>query len=156
MEAVLVIGGLIVVWWLWTRYKTKRARDALFTERDISGPDWDSISEHLSSDERQIDACAGWTVGGDIDHPCVAYLTDRAIYVDIRPDTLAPREVVTIPFSTIGKCGVQNSDQGSPRLVVVFDPVGDGTSDGLQGLAVDLRPKGHGWDFGERVMEVAQ
>lgn len=215
MEIVLVIVGVIVVWWLYMNSKAKRIarrhaetlakktgkspesiyremRDNRLTpgewasmhgldamtfepsgttpdvgnhfsgsrgqkltgprgERSIRNPDWDDVADHLSDDEVEVDTCKGWTVGGDVDHPCAVFLTDRAVYVRVRPDTLAPDETISIPFQNVGKCGVMPSDQGTPRLVIVFDSAENRREEDIQGVAVDLRPPDRGWEFGKRV-----
>lgn len=125
-------------------------------ERKIPEADWEQVRPHLEDDEDMIDACKGWSIGlepGTLDHPCAVYLTDRALYVDIRPDTLASPETVTIPFSTVAKCGLGESDQGTPRLVVTFDPVGAENPSDIRGMGVDLRPARAGQRFGQQVVQ---
>lgn len=120
-------------------------------ERSLQDPEWDCLEDHLSGDEQRVDACKGWAAAGDVDHPCSVYLTDRSVYVHIRPDTLAQRETIPIPLASIRKCGAGPSDQGTPRLVIVFDPVGNRDENEVRGVAVDLRPAERGWNFGRRV-----
>ena len=129
----------------------RRNRDRQVGEREVPEPDWEQIREHLAETEQEIDACKGWSIGGTIDNPCAVYLTNRAVYVDIRPDTLARPETIVIPLETVEKCGVGRSDVGSPRLVIVSDPVGDSNSADMLAVGVDLRPESRGWAFGETV-----
>lgn len=124
------------------------------TEREVPEPDWELIEGHLDEDEAEIDACKGWIIGGSVDHPCAVYLTDRSIYVDVRPDaSLTGSETIGIPFTTIGRCGVAASDLGTPRLAIVFDPRGESDPDNLRAVGVDLRPEHLGWEFGQLVVE---
>lgn len=129
----------------------RRHESYSLSERSLQDPEWDRLEGHLSDEEGRVDACKGWAVGGDVDHPCSVYLTDQSVYVDIRPDTLASQETIPIPLASIHKCGVGPSDQGTPRLVTVFSPVGNRDENGVRGVAVDLRPAERGWEFGRRV-----
>lgn len=129
----------------------RRRRSA---EREIPEPDWGLIEDHLDEDEEEADACKGWSIGGPADHPCAVYLTDRSIYVDVRPDaSLTGAETIVIPFSTIGRCEVAPSDLGTPRLVIVFDPTGESDPDSLRAVGIDLRSEDQGWRFGKQVVE---
>lgn len=124
------------------------------SEREVPDPDWASVGSALADGEQQVDTCKGWKIAlqeGEIDQPCGVYLTDRAIHVRTQPDTLAQPETTSVPFSMIAKCDLGTSDQGSPRLVVMYDPVGEKNPDDLSGFGVDLRPHEQGIHFGERV-----
>lgn len=130
----------------------RRRRD--LAEREVPEPEWSLIDGHLDTGEEEIDACKGWSIGGAVDHPCAVYLTDRSIYVDVRPDaSLTGSETIVIPFARIGKCGVVAGDRGTSRLVIVFEPSGESGSDNLDGVGVDLRPVDRGREFGARVVE---
>lgn len=123
-------------------------------EREVPDPDWGSVESALADGENQVDACKGWKIGlqeDETDQPCGVYLTDRAIHVRTQPDTLAEPETTSVPFSMIAKCDLGTSDRGSPRLVVMYDPVGEKDPDDLSGFGVDLRPQEQGKRFGERV-----
>lgn len=120
-------------------------------ERAIDEPDWTEIGDSVGDGERRLGASHGWSIDDGIDHPCGVYLTDRALYVDVRPDTLARRETISIPFWSIGRCGVGRSDTGAPRLVVVFDLEGQRDPVDARGVGVDL-PRGRaGRTFGALV-----
>lgn len=122
-------------------------------EREIPEPDWNSVRSRLADGEQQVEACKGWKIGlqeGEIDQPCAVYLTDRAIHLRTHPDTLAQPEAFSVPFSIIVKCDLGTSDLGSPRLVVMYDPVGNEDPDDLCGFGVDLRPHDLGRSFGQQ------
>ena len=120
----------------------------------VSAPDWKRLRGHLQSAEKRIDVCKGWIVGEGIDHPCGVYLTDRALYVDIRPEALTTAETIAMPFDTIEKCRVGTSESASPRLVVEFIPSGSADPDSARELAVDLRCS-DALKFGRRVVQLA-
>ncbi len=127
------------------------------TERAIPEPDWALVTDRLDAGEEEIDACKGWSIARPLDHPCAIYLTDRSIYVDIRPDLSASgAETIAIPFSAVARCGVAPSDLGTPRLVIVFDPIGDADPEDIRVVGVDLRPEKQGWVFGERVVDYVE
>lgn len=121
-------------------------------ERGIPDPDWSLVRNLFAEDEHGIEACKGWSIGDDVDQPCGVYLTDQALYVRTQPDTLERPSTYQIPFSSIGRCDVGSSDLGSPRLVVVFDPVGEQDPNDVHAVGVDLRPSAYGRKFGERVV----
>lgn len=128
-----------------------------FQEREVAGPDWNRISDYLDPDEERVDCCKGWSIAGDVDHPCAAYLTDRQILLDIRPDaSLTGAETLSIPFPEVAKCQLGTSDLGSPRLVIVFDPVGNSDPDNIRAVGVDLRPEAAGRAFGEKVIAAVE
>lgn len=125
------------------------------SERTVSAPDWNRVRGHLQSGEKRIGVCKGWMIGEDIDHPCGAYLTNRALYVDIRPEAFTTAETIAIPLDTIETCGVGTSDTGSPRLTVVFVPGGANNPESAREVAVDLRCS-DARNFGQRVVQLAQ
>lgn len=124
-------------------------------ERPASAPDWIRLRGHLQDREKRIGVCKGWIGGEGIDHPCGVYLTDRALYVDIRPEALTTAETIAMPFDTIERCGVGTSDTGSPRLVVVFVPGGSDDAASAREVAVDLRCS-DALKFGQKVVQLAE
>jgi hypothetical protein len=99
----------------------------LFKRKATPSVSWEKVRPHLDSEEREIDASDGWIVGravGDsVDHPCSVFLTDRTIYVDVRPQTLMPEpELIAAPFRDVLKIGVAANHVGGTRLMFVFDP----------------------------------
>ncbi len=121
-------------------------------ERPLPEPDWGHVRSHMGA-EQPIATSAGWFIGNGIDHPCGVYLTDAALYVDVRPDaSLVGFETISAPFHSWSQSGVGRSDRGAPRLVVVFDPVGRSQESDIRGIAVDL-PRKTGAAFGAIVSE---
>ncbi len=120
-------------------------------ERDLPDPNWEEIEDRFARGEQPLDACKGWRIGEGIDDPCAVYLTNWTVHIDVRPDTLQPREVVSIPLWTIHKCGVGPSDLGTPRLVIGADPGGSGNPSDIVAVGIDLRPEDRGWEFSKRV-----
>ena len=118
-----------------------------------SAPDWSRLQGRLDSREKRIGVCKGWVIGEGIDHPCGVYLTDRALYVDIRPEAFTTAETIAIPFHTIERCEVRTSETGSPRLVVVFVSIGS-RDPAAREVEVDLRCS-NAPSFGQRVVRLA-
>lgn len=122
---------------------------ALFRRKTVEPtPDWNRLQWHLQSGEKRVGVCRGWLVGEGIDHPCGVYLTNRALYVDIREEALTHAQTIAIPFDTIEKCGIDASDPGSPPLLVVG-------RESARDVAVHLRCS-DALKFGERVVQLAK
>lgn len=130
-----------------------RRRGGSFGERPVPPPDWDEVAGHLAPGEQRVGASSGWTVGQDLDHPCTLYLTDRSVYLHVKPDTLEPASLTVIPLAAIAKAAVGTSDQGTPRLVVMHDLVGRDDPADVQGFGIDLRPASTGHSFASQVVQ---
>jgi len=127
------------------------------SERELGDPDWDNVAQYLQPGEQRIDACSGWSVGEGVDHPCAVYLTDRAIYVDVRPDaSLTGFETIIIPFKEMARCAVQAGPSGSPRMVAVSMPEGSENPEDARGVAVDLRPESDARRFAQEIAQHAE
>ncbi len=130
---------------------------SLFTERPLPKPSWDLVRDHIDGEQPIADS-AGWFVGIDnagIDHPCGAYLTDRALYIDVRPDVgLTGFETIRTPFDSWHRVGVSPNSAGQRRLVIVFDTTGSGAQEDARAIAVDL-PAKTGSGFSDLVLETA-
>jgi hypothetical protein len=117
------------------------------------------VRPHLDSEEREVDASDGWivgrTVGDSVDHPCSVFLTDRTIYVEVRPQTILPEpELIAAPFADVLRCGIAPNHIGGTRLMFIFDPTGRREDeDKFRGIGIDL-PRGRGGaTFGQRVVD---
>jgi hypothetical protein len=129
----------------------------LFKRKATPSVSWEKVRPHLDGEEREIDASDGWIVGravGDsVDHPCSVFLTDRTIYVDVRPQTLMPEpELIAAPFRDVLKIGVAANHVGGTRLIFVFDTVGRRDEGDFRPIGVDLPPGRGGANFGQRVV----
>lgn len=130
-----------------------RRRGSSLGERPVPPPDWDALAGHLAPDEQQVGASSGWTVGKDLDHPCTLYLTDRAVYLHVKPDTVEPASLTVVPLAAIAKAAVGTSDTGTPRLVVMYDLAGRNDPADVEGFGVDLRPASTGRSFASQVVQ---
>lgn len=108
--------------------------------RALGTPDWNRIGSQAGEEER-MGAENGWFIGsaGGSDHPCTVFLTNSAIYIDVRPDTDITgrnRQQIRISPDAIQRSGLGLSDQRNPRFVVVYNNGGVATAFG-----VDFAPK---------------
>jgi hypothetical protein len=126
------------------------------SERGVPEPDWSEIAGIVAGDERRIFSCSGWTVSltDSVNHPVSLYLTDSALYVSIKPDSILPKaEIKRWPKSQVVGCETAPQPDGGTRLMVAFrsDDAGSG-SNALVSLGVELRPVGRGSEFGDHVV----
>ena len=122
-----------------------------FAERKLPEPDWAQVTGLFAGDERQNSCCSGWTVSlaDPINHPTSLYLTDAALYVSIRPDTMFPdAETHRWPKDRVVAYDTAQQPDGGIRLMAAFesDPSQDAPP---VMLAVDLRPIPRGRSFAE-------
>lgn len=120
-----------------------------FAERQLLEPDWAQVTGLFSGDERQISCCSGWTVSltDPINHPVSLYLTDVALYVSIRPDTLFPdADTRRWPKARVIAGDTAQQPDGGVRLMVVFESDSSQSAPPVT-LAVDLRPLPRGPGF---------
>jgi hypothetical protein len=88
-------------------FKRRREPDDLWLRvRELGPPEWGRVSEHIEGDE-QIGAENGWFIAHRMspidygtDQPCTVFLTERGIYVDVRPDAsmMGPKLVSINPY----------------------------------------------------------
>lgn len=141
------------------------ASDILGPGPEASADEWEVV-ERIGPGDKRLGSCKGWIMGAcvgtpDVDHPCIVFLTEYAIYADVHPQTLgASPEVIVAPLYSIGKCGLGANDVGGTRMVIVFDSTGQPLSlDGpepdpsrFRAIGVDL-PRGQvGESFGRQLM----
>lgn len=123
-----------------------------FEERELPVPDWDLVEAYVGAGEQRVGTSACWTLGDNVSHPASLYLTDQALYVQVRPDTLAADlPILRVPHDRLERCGVVTDDAGSPRLIVVFRKGPDPTD--VDGFGVDLRPVATAAAFGQQVRD---
>ncbi len=126
-----------------------------FGERDVPEPDWLEVSDFVSEDERRISSCSGWTVSNEdpINHPVSLYLTDSALYVSVKPDTMLPKaEIRRWSKSQIVGCDTASQPDGGTRLMVAFRR-NLSAEEAPVGSAYDLRPLERGSEFGKHARQ---
>lgn len=107
------------------------------------------VQQRLASGEQIVASKSkAWLVGTDgVDHPCEVVLTDRQVLIDVRPQTLAPNEVLAIPLGQVAKCGWQWPSPSVPIRFVLVTAEGSGAS----GIALDIPGGFRGRRFAERM-----
>ena len=93
---------------------------------DVIDDDWALVRDNFVDDEAQIfavKACAKRRLDREpwIDQPCLVFLTDRAVYVAVRPQTFTESYEIAIPFDHILRCGAAPNDVGGTRLALIFE-----------------------------------
>lgn len=123
-------------------------------ERAIAEPDWSEVADLIPGGERQIASCSGWTVSltDPVDHPVSLYLTDAALYVAVKPETVLPKEEIRRwPKSQLVGCDTAPQPDGGRRLMLAFKSDEPGP-DSLATLGVDLRQVDRASEFADHVV----
>ena len=133
------------------------SKAVLGRSRRVGAEDWAATRALMHRTDKEVGACKGWalgaSVGDSVDQPCIVFLTDHALYVDVRPQTLADPELIVAPFHMIEKCGTGRNDVGGTRLVFILDTKGKQVPGDLRGIGVDLPRGRHGAAFGQLVVD---
>src|SRR5512132_3180607 len=70
--------------------------------------------------DKELGACKAWILGGSAgdsaDQPCIVFLTNRALYVDVRPYEGGTPGLIVAPFHMIANCEIGRNDIGGTRL----------------------------------------
>lgn len=136
-----------------TLRRAERTSGGLFAERELLEPDWAEVTDLFAGDERRISCSSGWTVSltDPISHPVSLYLTDAALYVSIRPETLLPDAAVRRwTKAHVASCDAVRQADGGTRLMMAFESLSSQGAPPVM-LAVDLRPLSRGRSFAENV-----
>ena len=107
--------------------------------------------------DKELGACKAWILGGSVgdsgaDQPCIVFLTNRALYVDVWPYEGGTPGLIVAPFRMIAKCGIERNDVGGTRLAFILDTKGNQNPAELRSIAVDLPRDRHGAAFGQLVV----
>jgi hypothetical protein len=123
-------------------------------ERALPDPDWSEVSELIPGAESRIASCSGWTVSltDPIDHPVSLYLTDSALYISVRPQTIRPKaEARRWPRIQVVGCDSTSQPGGGIRLMIAFRGT-ESESTSLVSLGVVLRPVERASEFADQVV----
>jgi hypothetical protein len=107
--------------------------------------------------DKKLGACKAWILGGpaddSADQPCIVFLTNRALYVDVRPYEGRTPGLIVAPFHMIAKCEIGRNDVGGTRLAFILDRRRNQKAAELRSMAVDLPRHRRGAAFGRLVVE---
>jgi hypothetical protein len=105
--------------------------------------------------DKALGACKAWILGGSasnpVDQPCIVFLTNRALYVEVRPYEGRNPGLIVAPFHMIATCEIGPNDVGGTRLAFILDTKGNQNSAGLRSIAVELPRDRRGASFGRLV-----
>jgi len=106
--------------------------------------------------DKELGACKAWILGGSVgdstDQPCIVFLTNRALYVDVWPYEGGTPGLIVAPFHMIAKCEIERNDVGGTRLAFILDTKANQNPAELRSIAVDLPRDRHGAAFGQLVV----
>jgi hypothetical protein len=108
--------------------------------------------------DKDLGACKAWLLGGPVDdsadQPCIVFLTNRVLYVDVWPYEGGTPGVIVAPFHMIANCGIERNDVGGTRLAFILDTKGNQNPAEPRSIAVDLPRGRHGAAFGQLVVKM--
>jgi hypothetical protein len=112
--------------------------------RVLGSPDWSRISEHIEGQER-IAAENGWFIAQPTspidygtDQPCTVFLTNRGIYIDVRPDAsvMGPETIKINPYG-VERAGVALREMSNLRFACIY-ATNYGADGEIKSVAVDF------------------
>jgi hypothetical protein len=132
------------------------SRAVLGRRRRVRARDWRAPRRLMDRTDKELGACKGWVLGGSVgnsaDEPCIVFLTNRALYVDVWPYEGRRPGLIVAPFHMIAECGIERNDVGGTRLAFILDTKGNQNPAELRCVAVDLPRDRHGAAFGQLVV----
>jgi hypothetical protein len=138
------------------RYYEDWSKAVLGRRRRVRARDWKAPRRLMDRTDQELGACKAWildgSVGDSADQPCVVFLTNRALYVDVWPYEGGSPGLIVAPFRLIAKCGIERNDVGGTRLAFILDTKGNRNAAELRSIAVDLPRDRHGAAFGQLVV----
>lgn len=138
------------------RYYEDWSKAVLGRRRRVRARDWKAPRRLMDRTDKELGACKAWILGGSADdpadHPCIVFLTNRALYVDVRPYEGGTPGLIVAPFRMIARCESERTDVGGTRLAFVLDTKGNQNRAELRSIAVDLPRDRHGAAFGQLVV----
>jgi hypothetical protein len=129
------------------------SKAVLGRRRRVRARDWKAPRALMDRTDKELGACKGWILGGSVgDQPCIVFLTNRALYVDVWPYEGGTPGLIVAPFHMIAKCEIGGNDVGGTRLAFILDTRGNHNPAQLRSIAVDLPRDRHGAAFGQLVV----
>ena len=139
------------------RYYEDWSKAVLGRRRRVRARDWKAPRRVMDRTDKELGACKAWILGGSVDdssdQPCVVFLTNRALYVDVWPYEGGSPGLIVAPFHLIAKCGIERNDVGGTRLAFILDTKGNQNAAELRSIAVDLPRDRRGAAFGQLVVD---
>jgi hypothetical protein len=133
------------------------SKAVLGRRRRVRARDWKAPRRLMDRTEKRLRACKAWILGGSAgdsaDQPCIVFLTNRALYVEVWPYEGGNPGLIVAPFHMIAKCGIERNDGGGTRLAFILDTKGNQNPAELRSIAVDLPRGRHGAAFGQLVVD---
>ena len=133
------------------------SKTVLGRRRRVRARDWKAPRRLMDRTDKELGACKAWLLGGSVgdsaDQPCVVFLTNRALYVDVWPYEGGSPGLIVAPFRLIAECGIERNDVGGTRLAFILDTRGNQNAAELRSIAVDLPRHRHGAAFGQLVVD---
>ena len=138
------------------RYYEDWSKAVLGRRRRVRARDWKAPRRWMDRTDKRLWACKAWILGGPIgdsaDQPCIVFLTNRALYVDVWPYEGGTPGLIVAPLHMIAKCGIERNDVGGTRLAFILDTKGNRYAAEPRSIAVDLPRDRHGAAFGQLVV----
>ena len=138
------------------RYYENWSKAVLGRRRRVRAREWKAPRRLMDRTDKELGACKAWILGGSVggaaDQPCVVFLTNRALYVDVWPYEGGNPGLIVAPFRLIAKCGIERNDVGGTRLAFTLDTKGNRNAAELRSIAIDLPRDRHGAAFGQLVV----
>jgi hypothetical protein len=132
------------------------SKAVLGRRRRVRARDWKAPRRLMDRTDKELGACKAWILGGSAgdsaDQPCIVFLTNRTLYVDVRPYEGGTPGLIVAPFHMIANCEIERNDIGGTRLDFILDTKGNHNQADLRSIAVDLPRDRHGAAFGQLVV----
>ena len=78
------------------------SKAVLGRRRRVRARDWKAPRRWMDRTDQKLGACKAWILGGSAgdsaDHPCIVFLTNRALYIDVRPYEGGTPGLIVAPF----------------------------------------------------------
>ena len=133
------------------------SKTVLGRRRRVRARDWKAPRRWMDRTDKRLGACKAWILGGSAgdsaDQPCIVFLTNRVLYVDVRPYEGRTPGLIVAPFHMIAKCESSRNDVGGTRLAFILDTRRNQNAGELRSIAVDLPRRRHGAAFGQLVVD---
>jgi hypothetical protein len=136
------------------------SKAVLGRRRRVRARDWKAPRRSMDRTDKELGACKAWILGGSVGdsayQPCIVFLTNRALYVDVRPYEGGTPGLIVAPFHVIATCGIEPNDVGGTRLAFILDTKGNQNPAELRRIAIDLPRDRHGAAFGQLVVNTVE
>ena len=129
-------------------------QDRTGRRRHVRARDWNAPRRFMDRTDKKLGACKAWILGGSAgdsaDQPCIVFLTNRALYVDVWPYDGGTPGLIVAPFHMIAKCEIWRNDIGGTRLDFILDTKGNQNRAELRSMQsifreTDVAPPTAGW-----------